>query len=403
MLRFVPPAGAPVPITDIFRAGIEALSRNGKLDESLASFGTCVRSRYVIGASSGRAALWLILKGLHRLRPERFVVAVPAYTCFSVAASVVRAGLKLYPVDMDPETLDFDFSELENLPEGKLLCVLSANLFGLMSDVPRIQQIARAKGALVIDDAAQALGATRNGDFSGTLGDVGFYSLARGKALGAGEGGIIVTDSPEIAAAIQAELGALSAPSSGHVSWLFLQLLATSVFINPRLYWVPNSLPFLKLGTTEFDPCFGTKHLSKIACALLPLLMERLEEMNRVRRGNAAILALALEGNRHFNQPKPAEACEATYTRFPLVAKNETVKSQALRRLQEAGIGASPFYPSAICDIPGIGSHMAANDFHRPKAESLSRRLFTLPTHPLLTRQDLNRVSQILNGLEATA
>jgi dTDP-4-amino-4,6-dideoxygalactose transaminase len=257
------------------------------------------------------------------------------------------------------------------------------------------------KGAFVIDDAAQALGATRNGSFSGARGDVGLYSLARGKALGTVEGGVIVTNSPEIAQAVRLERNGLSGPSSAHAVWLFLQLLATSLFMDPRLYWIPNSLPCLKLGTTEFDPNFSTNRLSNMARALLPLVVERLQQINQIRRTNAGTLIRALEGNPNFYHAKPLTGSQPTYPRLPLVARTEVMRSQALERFRKARIGASPLYPSAICDIPGIAAHMASPDFHRPKAENLSRRLFTVPTHPLLTNQDLNCISQILNGLAA--
>src|ERR1700730_7688526 len=222
MLRFVPPAGVPLKMTQVLRALRTALSLNGNdAAECLTSVAALLRVRYVLGVSSGRAALWVVLRSLQRLRPERDVVALPAYTCFSVPASVVRAGLKVYPVDIDPHTLDFDLSQLELLPEKKLLCVVTSNLFGFVNDLPRIRQAAEARGAFVLDDAAQALGAVRNGQFAGTLGDVGVFSLDRGKALATMEGGLIVTNSEEIAAIVQEETKHLSAPSSAHGAWLF--------------------------------------------------------------------------------------------------------------------------------------------------------------------------------------
>src|SRR5262249_8637740 len=150
---------------------------------------------------------------------------------------------------------------LDSLPHKELLCILTSNLFGLVNDLPRIRQIARTKGAFLVDDAAQSLGASRNQNCSGTLADVGFYSLGRGKSLAAVQGGLIVTNSQEIASAIRAEAGNLTASSSAHATWLLLQLVAYATFLRPPLYWIPNSLPFLKLGITEFAPGFSTAAL----------------------------------------------------------------------------------------------------------------------------------------------
>ena len=399
MLRFVPPAGVPLKMAQILRALKMVLSSNGQTEECLASFAARLQVRYVFGVSSGRAALWLILKSLQRLRPNRCVVALPAYTCFSVPASVVRAGLKLHPLEIDPETLDFDFSQLDSVPHEKLLCIVTSNLFGLVNDLPRIRQIAQAKEAFLVDDAAQSLGASWNHHCSGTLADVGFYSLGRGKSLAAIEGGLVVTNSEEIARAIQAEAGNLSAPSFAHDAWLVLQMLAYATFLTPRLYWIPNSLPFLKLGITEFAPNFLTTHLPDLCRALLPQLMDGLPEINQVRWKNATAIADALAGNPHFTVPRPASNCRPSYIRFPLIARDEAIRQRATIRLRSKGIGASSFYPTAICDIAGIESHMALSDFHRPQAEALSQRLLTLPTHPYVRQEDLNRMIDILNRL----
>jgi dTDP-4-amino-4,6-dideoxygalactose transaminase len=328
------------------------------------------------------------------------VVALPAYTCFTVPASVVRAGLKLHPLEMNPETLDIDYEQLQDLSEKRLLCFITANLFGLVNDVPRLQRTARSKGAFVIDDAAQSMGATRNGKPSGTMGDVGFCSFGRGKSLAAGEGGIIVTNCEEIASAIHSEFAQLPKASRKHDRELFLNLLAQSIFLRPSLYWIPNSLPFLKLGTTEFAPSFPLTRLSAIPCGLLPELRDRLLDLNEKRRENAAHIMDGLKGNSSFAVPTVPSECRPIYARFPLLAKSEAIRDRAVLELHKAGIGASPFYPSAVCDISGIGPFMDGPDFHRPRAEALSRRLLTLPTHPLVRRQDLDRMAAVLSRVQ---
>jgi dTDP-4-amino-4,6-dideoxygalactose transaminase len=398
MSRFVAPAGAPAGIPEIFRSLRSALIRNGRVSAGFQALSSRLQARHIFGVSSGRAALVLILKSLQRLSPDRHVVALPAYTCFSVAASVVQAGLKIYPVDTDAKTLDFDFAQLEILPQENLLCILTSNLFGLVHDGARIRSIARSKGALVVDDAAQALGATRDGRAAGMLGDVGFYSLGRGKALAAVEGGIIVTNAEAIASALNDQTKDLAKASLVLSTWFGIQMFAYSILIHPRLYWIPNSLPFLKLGLTEFDPSFRVSSLSEFSQALLSPQLKRLDELNQIRRQNAHTIAAALANNPHFAVLRVGEGCQPTYVRFPVIARDGATRDSAVKRLQAAGIGASAFYPSAICDIPGIKRHMALQDFHRPQAERLAQRLLTLPTHPLVRPVDLGRMSSILNG-----
>ena len=399
MLRFVPPAGFPINVRQIWRALKSSRATRIWPDHNLAALAPQMGVRYVNGVSSGRAALAIVLKSLHRLKPDRSIVALPAYTCFTVAASIVRAGLKIYPVDIDAEKSDFDFSQLEAVPAEKLLCIMTANLFGIVNDLARTREIARGKGAFFVDDAAQAMGATRNGYSSGTFGDVGIYSLGRGKALAAMEGGLVLTDSEEISSAVRSELKQVPEAARAHESWMFFQLLAYAILLNPRLYWIPNSLPFLKLGTTEFDPNFHSFGLPKLAYGLLTELVGSLADVNTTRRRNAAAIAKALEGVGKFSTPGPARNSLPTYIRFPVIARDQATRDMAVTQLRAAGIGAGPFYPSAICDIPGIDAYMARSDFHQPQAEDLARRLFTLPTHPLVTQADIQRMISILNGI----
>jgi perosamine synthetase len=397
MLRFVPPAGFPLTTRQILRALRLSFGLRQGADQNLTSIATGLRARYVFGTSSGRAALCLVLRSLSRLKPGRNIVALPAYTCFTVAASIVRSDLKMFPVEIETQTLDFDFSQLEAVPAEKLLCIVTSNLFGLVNNLGRTWEIARNKGAFFVDDAAQALGASRNGYSSGIYGDVGIYSLGRGKALPAMEGGLVVTNSEEIAGAIQTELKQVPQASRAHSARIFVEMLAYSVLLNPSLYWIPNSLPFLKLGTTEFAPDFPISGLTAISQALLSDQLGRLENVNSIRRKNATTISNSLEGNERFSTPKPSPDSQPAYIRFPVIARDRAARDEAVSRMRGAGIGAGPFYPEAVCDIAGIGPHMATDDFHRPRAEDLARRLFTLPTHPFVGEGDLDRMIAILN------
>ncbi len=242
----------PLEVSD-FAAGFRALLNPA--GDGIGSVAEYTGARHVFGVGSGRAGLVIIFRALRRLAPERSVIALPGYTCYSVAAAAVRAGLKIYPLEMTPSTLDIDYQQAERLPYDRFLGVLTANLFGFASRVRRLQQQTAGSGACVIDDAAQSLGTCTDGQLSGAGADVGLYSLARGKALPVG-GGVIITDHDELASAIACELrGLVSPPLIGELK-AYLGLLGVSVLFRPWLYWIPNGLPFLKLGVTEFEPEF---------------------------------------------------------------------------------------------------------------------------------------------------
>ncbi|MCI0353856.1 MAG: DegT/DnrJ/EryC1/StrS family aminotransferase [Acidobacteria bacterium] len=396
MLRFVPPAGAPVKLGHLVRALGSALFAGHDPAGALERIADTLHVSHVFGASSGRAALSALLTALHTLHPDRNLVAVPAYTCYSVAAAVARAGLQLQPVDIDPETLDYDFQALEAIADSGLLCALTSNLFGLPSDAERVARIAHSMDAFAVDDAAQAMGATRNGRPAGMVGDAGLFSLARGKALAAGGGGLVVTSDDRIADALRAQFLKLPRTSSACAPAVFLENLAITLLLHPRLYWMPNSLPMLKLGVTEFDPGFHMQSMSGFTSALLGHMIEELRDLNRCRIGNARRILSALPEGSGFRSPEPPVGASPIYLRLPLLASDGALRDRALARLKAAGIGASSYYPGAVCDIPGIEAFLAAPGVHFPRAESVARRIVTLPTHPLVEPKDLERMVEIL-------
>ena len=399
MMRFLPPAGAPLKMAQIFGSARATIPSNGQVAEGLRMVSARLEVKHVFGMSSGRAALWLALKSLHQMHPGRDVVAVPAYTCFSVPAAVVRAGLKIYPVEIDPKTLDFDSEQLASVPGEKLLCIVPCNLFGFPNDIPAVRQAAQATGAYVIDDAAQALGSMRDGKLAGTLADIGIYSLGRGKSVGTVGGGLLVTDSDEIAATIQCEEKNLVAPGTAAGGQLLLKMVSYSLLLHPHLFWIPNSLPFLKLGTTEFEPSFPAQKMHPLSWALLQRLLDDFDSVSQVRRRNAQMIRQALCESRDFEFPDPGASCQPTLVRLPIVARDHAIRDRAISRLRDIGIGATAFYPSAICDIPGIEAHMSDHNFHRVRAEELSRRLLTLPVHPFVKPRDLERMAEVLTSL----
>jgi len=193
-------------------------------------------------ACSGTAAFVATLEALHRRSPGRDGVIVPAYTCPLMALAVAHCGLRLLPCDLLPASLDLDPAALERLCDGRTLAVVPTHLAGRVTDVASARRIAHAAGAWVIEDAAQALGATVGGQTVGLQGDVGFFSLAVGKGLSIFEGGVLVARRPEL----HAEIGTRLAAQRG--GWLHdrlwdgrrtLELLGYTALYRPStLDWV---------------------------------------------------------------------------------------------------------------------------------------------------------------------
>jgi dTDP-4-amino-4,6-dideoxygalactose transaminase len=343
--------------------------------------------RHIFLLSSGKAALTLILRALHAMYPGRNEVIIPAYTCYSVPSAIVKSGMKIVLCDVDPETLDFDTNRLVKTITNKTLCIIPTHFFGIPADMLQMQKIGRKKGVLIVEDAAQAMGSSFQGKRLGTLGDVGFFSLGRGKNITCGSGGIIVTDSDAIAEAISAIHADLPGPSFMIDMKNLVSLLLMSVFIHPAFYWLPAGLPFLKLGQTIFDRDFPVKRLSGSQAGILRHWRRSLETSNEARKSISSSLRA------HLGLAKP-ENEEAPLLRFPIICATQDDRDDHFARLRVIGMGASKMYPGPVNEIPEISEFFTGSRF--PGAKALSARILTVPTHHHVRMRDIERIGELL-------
>src|SRR5437016_5791645 len=248
--RLVAPAGAPLPV----RAVLPSVRQWSEDRRSLAEI-----LRELLGIqnlfflSSGRAAFAVLLTALQQCSDRREVV-IPAYTCFSVPSAVARAGLVIRLCDVDPKTLDLDGNALARIDLDKALCIVPSSLYGMPGDLAGLERIARVSRTLLVDDAAQCLGATNDGRPCGTFGDAGFYSLARGKGITTMGGGILATRRADLARTIERDVRSLRRPSVREVCVAVGSSLVYSGMLRPSRYWIVDRVPFLGLGLTRFEP-----------------------------------------------------------------------------------------------------------------------------------------------------
>ena len=397
--RLVAPAGAPLPARSVLPSVFLSGGSDRSLAESLAAR-LGVQNPFFV--SSGRAALAILFKALRRGSSRREVV-IPAYTCFSVPSAVARAGLTIRLCDVDPKTLDLDLNALGRLDLNKALCIVPSGLYGLPGDLVALEQIASTSGAFLVDDAAQCLGATKEGRACGSFGDAGFYSLGRGKGITTMGGGVLVTHRPDLAQRIAGTVRDLPQPSARAVGVAVASSLAYSAMLGPSRYWLLDHAPFLGLGVSRFEPDFPITRLSAYQTRLAARLLPRLDSYNEMRRHHADQLRSGIEGVEGIEIPRPGEGTSPVYLRFPILARDEAHRSHLLRRLREAEIGASGSYPTAIGDIPGIGSYLARRQEACSGARVIAGRILTLPTHPGVTPRDIETMVSIIRGGQGRA
>ena len=413
--RTLPPAAAPIGISELVGGICGIFMRQRELNRFESELKKHFGVRHCFLLSSGKAAFTVSLLALKELYPERNEVLIPAFTCYSVPSAIVRAGLKVRLCDLQVGSLDFDFSKLAIMlsetagrPAGngsswsaaspdspnqqtvaKILAVVPTHLFGLPSDIGKLQSLIVDPAITIVEDAAQAMCESSDGKSLGCIGDIGFFSLGRGKAVSTVEGGIIITNRDDIAIVVERIVGNIPRYTPSQILTLALKAVALSVFVHPWLHWLPRSLPFLKLGETLFESDFPILRMSPFQAGLARNWQVRL---SRLRQSRSQVVSwwdnlLADFGSQvtTFKKTNPL-----ALIRMPISVKDVISRRALLRESESYGLGIMPAYPLAINLLPELSATMNAERF--PVAEEYARNLLTLPTHPYVRPKDVHAV-----------
>jgi len=155
-------------------------------------------SKHAIGVSSGTDALLVALMALD-LKPGDEVITSP-FTFFATAGCIVRVGARPVFVDIDPDSYNIDPAGIEEKITEKTRAIMPVHLFGQLAQMEAIREIAGRHNLAVIEDAAQAIGASRGGIKAGNFGDCGCFSFYPTKNLGGfGDGGLVTTNDDRLA------------------------------------------------------------------------------------------------------------------------------------------------------------------------------------------------------------
>lgn len=380
--RTLPPAAAPVRCGDLCHALLGMLSPEGSMRALEDGIRQYFGATHVFLVSSGKAALTLTLKAL-KASSTRTEVVIPAYTCFSIPGAVLSAGLRPVLCDINASTFDFDHALLERTLNDNTLCVVAHHLFGIPSNIKGVRSLCRERGIAVVEDAAQAMGVEADGRKLGTIGDVGIFSLGRGKNITCGSGGIVITRSEGIAAEVRRQWPHLESPPRAEVWSDFAKLVLMAIFIRPWLYWLPAALPFLRLGQTIFPKEVFVKRLSGMHAGLLHNWQSRLHESNQRRADTAASVSRELSLRL---PPGPVHP----YLRLPILAATPQRRDRIRALAQRRGLGVSVAYPTPINEIPEIRNMFDGQRY--PSARRVSERILTIPTHQWISERDTRAI-----------
>jgi dTDP-4-amino-4,6-dideoxygalactose transaminase len=310
---------------------------------------------YCVGVGNGLDALQIALRA-YGIGPGDEVV-VPAHTFIATWLAVQATGATPVPVDVDAATRNIDAAAVAQVLTSRARAIIPVHLYGLPADMNRLLALARERGIVVIEDAAQAHGARYCGRRAGALGDAAAWSFYPGKNLGAfGDGGAITTNDEAIARE------ARSIRSYGGI----VKYVHKEFGVNSRL-----------------DP---------LQAAFLRVKLARLDEWNERRRAVAGLYADRLRGVPGLTLPFVPSALEAAWHLFVV---EHTERDALMSALGDRGISTLIHYPipphlSGACEPLG----WTAGSF--PVAERLAETVLSLPIGPHLTSLQAVSVAEAL-------
>jgi perosamine synthetase len=394
----LPPTAVPVNVSD-FSSAIQALiDPVGSLQEFLSALSESLGNPNCFLTPSGRSALAIILLSLKK-RSKGSKVIIPAYTCPTVAQAVLEAGLQPAFCDVSVNTLDMDRLSLMRLLDADVLAIIPTHLYGLAQDISDLVQIGQELDIEIIEDAAQAFGATVRGRMVGTAGDFGFFSLGRGKCIPTGNGGVIIADDHYVPELVQTIKTTLSDGVIRDITSL-VKFLGYGLATTPIGWWFIVRSPMNPARDgMELDDLHPIRwnRFSPTQAGIGRSILRRIDRLNDIRRRNAQRLMALLSDFKFVHLPEIPADSKPVFLRLPIILDEKSRADLLHHLLSKIGIGVSRSYFRTVPEI--FSSQYAPGPKNFPGAEHLANCLLTLPTHPFLKDDDFHRIQHILTSL----
>lgn len=321
-------------------------------------FTNFVEAKHAIAVNSGTAALHSALWAADIKSGDE--VIAPSFTFIATAEAIALSGAKPVFVDIDPQTYNIDPEKIEAAITEKTRAIMPVDLYGLSAEMDTIKEIAQCHNLIIIEDAAQAHGATYKGKPPGSFADMACWSFYASKNMTCGEGGMVTTNSDEHAETLRL------IRSHGEKE----EYVSTVLGHNYRM--------------PEIEAAIGIVQLKK-----LPTFLEK-------RRRNAKLLTKKLAETKKKlvlpNEPKGYLHSWYLYT-TRLQRGNADVRDKIVDGLRKKGVGAGVYYHAPIHRMP---YYRQFGRFHLPNTEKIAQQVFSLPIHPGVTATEINYVAESL-------
>ena len=313
-----------------------------------------------IGVGSGTEALHLALRACDIGRGDEVITV--SHTAVATVAAIELAGATPVLVDIDPDFYTIDPEKIESAITSNTKAIIPVHIYGQPANMVPILKIARKNRLYVIEDCAQAHGATYQGKRVGSIGDIGCFSFYPTKNLGAlGDGGMVVTNDEKLAkkAKLLREYG-----------------------------WAERYVSHIAGWNTRLD---------EIQAAILRVKLKHLDDDNSKREHIAEVYNKELG---YIDIILPKQRKDSTHVYHLYVIRAER-RDALLSFLREKGIGASIHYPEPVHLQPAY-RHLQARD-KLPETEKIAKEIISLPIYPELSESDIQTTIKTIREFAGAA
>jgi dTDP-4-amino-4,6-dideoxygalactose transaminase len=312
--------------------------------------------KHAVATASGTTALHAALLA-HGIGPGDEVITTP-FTFIATVNSILFTGAQPVFVDIEEDTFNINSELVEKAITPRTKAIMPVHLYGHPCEMSKLMEIVKRHNLILIEDAAQSIGAEYNGQRTGGFG-TGCFSLYATKNVMCGEGGMITTNDDEIAQRCRLLRNHGSQRRYVH------EVLGYNFLMN------------------DIDAAIGLVQIG------------RLGEFTKKRRANAQFLT---ENITSAITPTVRQGCKHVYHQYTIRLDNGRDRDQAVKQLNQAGIGTGIFYPT-LCNKQEFMVERGYGDAYLPVAERMTREVISLPVHPQVSQADLELIASEVNKL----
>jgi perosamine synthetase len=344
-------------VLDVLRSG--RIAQGPMVERLEAGFATLCGVDHAIAVTNGTVALVAALQALG-IGPGDEVVTSP-FTFAATLNAILECGAVARFADIDPRTFTVDPVAIADAITSRTRVLMPVHLYGQAADMARIASLAADRGLAIVEDAAQAHGATIGDRAAGSFG-LGSFSLYATKNVTSGEGGMLTTDDPRLADTLR-------------------------VLRNEGMR-----------ERYQYERVGHNYRLTDVQAAIAIPQLASLAESNERRRVNAARLDEGLAGIPGVVTPAVAAGHTHVFHQYTVRVTGDARldRDELACRLAENGVESGVYYPRVVHDYECYRGHPGVVVTPVPEAARAAREVLSLPVHPRLSADDVDRVIDVV-------